>query len=309
MRGFEIQLTAKPIVRGDFEWNVMANFSKAKSKVIELPAQVKEYYNSDTWLLGNARGSMFPSNEQSFYNAQTYPYYNWAYLQRGLGSGTSIGGVTYERNQNGDIMINPATGLPYKTADFLPIGERQPDFMIGLTNSFRYKSFNVSFLLDIRKGGDIFNGNEMYLWQNGLSTRSLNREQPVVFKGVLKDGLENSSTPTKNNIQLTPYTMGSAYYAAYAESDFVEHNINWLRLRDVTLAYAFPTSWLSKTKSLKSASAFITCTDLFLLTNYRGADPMVNGTTPATTGAGAFGFDYGSLSIPRTMTFGFRIGL
>lgn len=309
VKGFEVQLTAKPLVRSDFEWTIMANYSKAKSQVIELPAQVKEYYNSDTWLLGNARGSMFPSNMQSFFSPTAYPYYNWAFLQNGLGSGTAIGGVTYERNANGDIMINPTTGLPYKTADFLPIGDRQPDFMIGLTNSFRYKNVNVSFLLDIRKGGDIFNGNEMYLWQNGLSTRSLNREQPVVFKGVLKDGMENSSTPTQNTIQLNPYTMGSSYYAAFPESDFIEHNINWLRLRDVTIAYTFPSDWLSKTKALKSASAFITCTDLFLLTNYKGADPMVNGTTPATTGAGAFGFDFGSLSIPRTMTFGFRISL
>lgn len=309
VRGFEVQLSTKPIVTSNFEWNVMANFSKAKSKVIELPAQVKEYYNSDTWILGNARGSMFPSNEQSFFNPASYPYYNWDYLQRGLGSGTAIGGFTYERNKNGDIMINPTTGLPYKTADFLPIGERQPDFMIGLTNSFRYKNFNLSFLLDIRKGGDIFNGNEMYLWQNGLSTRSLNREKPVVFNGVLKDGKENTSTPTRNTIQLTPYTMGSTYYAAYAESDFVEHNINWLRLRDVTLAYTLPQNVMSKVKALRTASVFMTCTDLFLLTNYTGADPMVNGTTPATTGAGAFGFDYGSLSIPRTLTAGIRISM
>jgi hypothetical protein len=48
---------------------------------------------------------------------------------------------------------------------------------------------------------------------------------------------------------------------------------------------------------------------LFLLTNYTGADPMVNGTTPATNGAGAFGFDYGSLSLPRSITCGVRIGL
>ena len=312
VRGLEVQLTGTPIVKNDFEWNIMLNFSTSNSKVISLPANVKEYYNSDTWLYANARGSMFPENLQTFFPEASFPYYNWDYLQRGLGSATAIGGVTYQRNKNGDILIAPGTGLPVKTpplGDALPIGDRNPDFMIGLTNSFKYKNLNLSFLLDIRKGGDIYNANENSLWVQGLSARAINREQPVVIKGVLQDGLENSDNPTVNTIELTPYTMGSSYYGAFAESDFVEKDINWLRLRDVTLAYTLPNNLLTGTNVFKTASVFMTCTDLFLITNYTGADPMVNGTTPATNGAGAFGFDYGSLSIPRTISFGIRVGL
>lgn len=316
VRGVEIQLSGSPIKTTDFEWNVLFNFSKSKSKVLELPADVREYYNSDTWMYANARGSAFPSDLQSYYPAASYPYYNWNYLQRGLGSGTGIGGFTYERNSNGDILINPSNGLPIKTADFLPIGDRNPDFMIGLTNSFTYKNFSLSFLLDIRKGGDIFNGNEMFLFNRGLSTRSLNREQPYVFEGVLKDGLENSATPTKNTVQVIPYTLGSSFYGngtstwgAFAESDYVERDINWLRLRDVTISYTLPSKALGVTKVIKSASVFVTATDLFLITNYTGADPSVNGTTAATAGSGAFGFDFGSLSAPRTISTGIRIGL
>jgi TonB-linked SusC/RagA family outer membrane protein len=312
IRGLEVQLTGTPVTMGDFEWEVMLNFSKSKSKVIELPAEVREYYNSDTWLFQNARGSMFPENLPDFFNPASFPYYNWDYMRRGMGSATAIGGVTYQRNANGDVLINPANGLPVKTpplGDALPIGERNPDFMIGITNSFRYKNINLSFLLDIRKGGDIFNANEMALWQQGLSTRSLDRETPRVFKGVLQDGMENTATPTPNTIEVVPYTMGASYFTAFAESDFVERDINWLRLRDVTLAYSLPSALLGKTNVIKSASVFVTGTDLFLLTNYTGADPMVNGTTPATNGAGAFGFDYGSLSLPRSLTCGLRIGL
>lgn len=312
VRGIEVQVNGTPVQTKDFRWDVNANFSKSKSLVISLPANVKEYYNSDTWLYANARGSMFPENLPSYYNPESFPYYNWDYMQRGLGSATAIGGVTYQRNKNGDILINPANGLPVKTpplGDALPIGDRNPDFMIGLTNSFQYKNISLSFLLDIRKGGDIFNGNEMFLFVNGLSTKSLDREQPVVIRGVLQDGLQDSDNPTENNIQLNPYTMGSAYFGAFAESDFVEHDINWLRLRDVTLAYTLPTEWLNSTKVIRSASVFVTGNDLFLLTNYTGADPMVNGTTPATGGAGAFGFDFGSLSLPRSVMFGVRLGL
>jgi TonB-linked SusC/RagA family outer membrane protein len=309
VQGFELQLTGSPIVNKDFEWEVMVNLSHSKSKVIELPAEVKEYYNSDTWLYANARGSAFPANMQTFFTGSAYPYYNWSYLQNGLGSGTAIGGQTYERNQNGDILINPASGLPIKTSDFLPIGDRNPDYLIGLTNSFKYKSVNLSFLLDIRRGGDIFNANEMYLFAQGLSTKNLDRETPRVITGVLKDGMENTATPTVNTIAITPYTMGSTYGTAFAESDFVEKDINWVRLRDVTLAYMLPSQLLTKVKPIRSASIFVTATDLFLITNYTGADPMVNGTTPATSGAGAFGFDFGSLSIPRSISAGIRIGL
>ncbi|MDH5381814.1 MAG: SusC/RagA family TonB-linked outer membrane protein, partial [Cyclobacteriaceae bacterium] len=285
------------------------NFSKSKSKVIELPAKVSEWYNSDTWLIGAARGSAYPENLQDYYNSTDYPFYNWDYHQRGMGSGTAIGGTGYQRNTNGDILINPSTGLPYITSDYLPIGERNPDFMIGLTNSVKYKNFNISFLFDIRRGGDVLNGNEYYLYTRGLSTRNLDRENLVIMEGVLKDGLEYTANPTKNNISLLPYTMGATFYQAMAMEDFVEKDINWLRLRDITLAYVFPADVISKIKPISSVSLFSTMNDLFMITNYTGADPMVNGTTPATSGMGAFGFDYGSISLPKSITFGIRVSL
>ena len=50
-------------------------------------------------------------------------------------------------------------------------------------------------------------------------------------------------------------------------------------------------------------------TDLFMITNYTGADPAVNGTNASTGGAGGVGFDYGALSVPRGFNFGVRVGL
>ena len=157
------------------------------------------------------------------------------------------------------------------------------------------------------------------MFNNGLSKRTLDREQPHIFKGVLRDGSENSANPTPNTIQVLPYTMGAtaangnttnSYYSlAFAEADFVERDINWVRMRDVTISYQLPTSILGKQKILRTASVFVTGTDLFLITNYTGADPGVNGTTPATGGAGAFGIDFGSLALPRTITVGLRVGL
>jgi hypothetical protein len=81
-----------------------------------------------------------------------------------------------------------------------------------------------------------------------------------------------------------------------------------MRLRDITLAYTFPDKILKPTKIFRSAGIFVTGTDLFMLTNYTGADPNVNGTTATSGGAGAAGFDYGTLAMPRNITVGLRVG-
>ncbi|MCY7352040.1 MAG: SusC/RagA family TonB-linked outer membrane protein, partial [Cytophagaceae bacterium] len=148
----------------------------------------------------------------------------------------------------------------------------------------------------------------MYLWRNGLSLKSLDRETPVTFKGVLRDGKEDSDNPTPNTIQVVPI-LRPDYYTSIPESEFVEKDVNWLRLRDVSLSYDLPTGLLSRTKVFKQVSVFVNGTDLFLLSNYTGADPNVNGTTATSGGVGAGSFDFGTLSLPRGFSFGLRIGL
>jgi len=125
---------------------------------------------------------------------------------------------------------------------------------------------------------------------------------PRVIQGVLQDGLENTSTPTKNTISITPY-YNQAYYTTMPEEEFIEKDINWLRLRDVSLSYTFLTK---KLKMLRSLGAFVTINDLVLITNYTGADPQVNGNTAGSRGVGAFGFDYGNVGTPISVNFGIR---
>jgi hypothetical protein len=69
-----------------------------------------------------------------------------------------------------------------------------------------------------------------------------------------------------------------------------------------------PAQKLSRTKFFRTLSFFVTGNDLFLLTNYRGADPAVNGNTAASNGVGGFGFDYGSLPAPLSVNLGLRAG-
>lgn len=287
--GMEITLRGTPIKSKDFTWNVIANFERAKGTVVALPNSLPESYVSDTWLYGNIR------------NGNTPGY-----------STRSMTGFFYLRNNNGDVLISPATGLPIRSTVFIQgYGkgyDRQPDFSIGLNNTFNYKNFSLTFLLDMRKGGDVLNATQNFLTQRGLSMRTLDRLEPRVYTGVLQDGKENSATPTPNNISVTPYYQND-YYRLMSEELFVEKDINWVRLKNITLEYKLPSTLLTKQKFLKNASVFVTGTDLFLITNYSGLDPVVNGNTAAVGGSGAAGVDYGNFAMPIGINFGVRIGL
>ncbi|WCT13866.1 SusC/RagA family TonB-linked outer membrane protein [Mucilaginibacter jinjuensis] len=283
-RGFEAQLTGIPVKTTNFNWNTYVNFTLNRGKVINL-GDLPEYYNSDTWVYANARASIFPGSSLS-----------------------NIAAYSYARNNKGQILIDPSSGLPISNNTFVTVGDRQPKFTIGFGNNFNYKAFNLSFLFDIRKGGDVFNGNELFLTRYGLSERTVNRQTPIIVPGVLKDGNENSANPTANTIQITPYNQ-STYYSTAIESDFVEHDINWVKLKDITLSYTFPAKMLEHQKVFKAASIFVTATDVFMITNYSGADPDVNANNSSTTGSGSGGFDYGTVATPRTISFGVRVKL
>ena len=278
-QGLEITLRGTPLLKQNFSWDLLTNFDRSRGRVLALPNALPESYVSDTWLYGNVRNGTAP----------------------GL-STRSLTGLFYLRNNKGELLISPTTGLPLRSTSFIDGGyDRQPDFTIGISNSFRYKRASLSFLLDIRKGGDILNGTEHFLTARGLAPRTLDRNEPRVIEGVLRDGRENTDNPTRNNIVVVP-SVNTDYYLGISEELFIEKDINWFRIRDVTVSYALPE------RLLKNASVFLTATDLLLITNYSGLDPIVNGNTAAVGGSGAAGIDLGNFPIPRGVNFGARVG-
>ena len=284
--GWEITLRGTPIMNKDFSWNILTNFDASRGKVLALPRGLPESYVSDTWLYGNVRNGATPGQ-----------------------STRSLTGLFYLRNDNGDVLIDPNSGYPVRSNIFVDAGyDRQPDFTVGLTNSFSYKNLSLSFLLDFRKGGDVLNATQHYLTARGLTPETLDRFEPRVVKGVLRDGRENTANPTQNNIVITPYYQ-SGYYTSMSEELFIEKDVNWMRLKDVTLNYRLPAGLLNKQKFIKNASVFVTGTDLFLITNYTGLDPVVNGNSAAVGGSGAAGIDFGNFPMPKGLNFGVKVGL
>jgi TonB-linked SusC/RagA family outer membrane protein len=280
-QGLELTLRGTPVLRTGLSWDVLANLTVARGKVLSLPHSLPESYVSDTWLYGNVRNGVKP----------------------GL-STMSLTGLFYLRNNQGELLIDPTTGLPIRSTDFIDAGyDRQPDYTIGLTNTVRHKRLTLDFLVDIRKGGDVFDATDHYLTTTGLSMQTLDRDQPRIIKGVLRDGKQNSDHPTVNTIVVIP-SVQTAYYTGMSEELFIEKNINWLRLRDVQVSYAIPGRFLGA----RSASVFVKGTDLLLLTNYTGLDPIVNGNTAAVGGSGGTGIDFGNFPMPRGVNFGIRLG-
>ncbi len=173
--------------------------------------------------------------------------------------------------------------------------------------NFNYKNIKLSFTLDWKKGGDVLNGTEQQLVTRGLSKRTLDREVSRIIPGVLNDGLQNSATPTQNTIAINPFYQNDYYTDRTYAVDFVEHDVNWLRLRDVTLSYSFGKKVLDRLRIFSSASVFVTGTDLFIITNYSGVDPASNGNTPATGGVGGFAIDLGTTATPIGVNTGIRV--
>ena len=263
-RGLELTLRATPIVQPAFSWDIAANWFSAGQIVTGLPHAIPESYVSDTWLYGNVRNG----------------------TQVGL-STMSLTGLFYLRNKDCKLLIDPTSGLPIRSSDFIdaacggrPGYDRQPDFTIGITNTFRYKRFTLDFLVDIRKGGDVFDATDHYLTTHGLSMQTLDRDQPRVIPGVQR-----------------------AYYTNMSEELFIERDINWLRPRDVQLSCALPQGFLGS----RNASVFVKGTDLLLITNYTGLDPIVNGNSAAVGGSGGVAIDFGNFPMPAGVNFGIRM--
>lgn len=300
-KGMEIALTGKPVVKKDFSWDVMLNFSYNKGRLGAFIPGIAYFYPTDAQF-GTVKAASIP-NGGYFMGMTGQPY-----LRELDSKGKEI--------PNGRYQVDPTTGL-YKLNTLNPVvGNREPDFIGGFSNTFRYKKLVLSFLLDIRKGGDVFNGTEYALVTNGLSKRTLmNDRQSVTVTGInSQTGAEFTQTYSANQ----SYTIGSTtvdgknmiqrYWANYAANSYnFITSVNWLKLRSLSLTYDF-TGLLKNQKVIKGLSATAVGTNLFTWTNYKGMDPEVS-AAGGTGGSGSTGIDYLGVPAVSSFTFGINITL
>jgi TonB-linked SusC/RagA family outer membrane protein len=298
-KGMEIMLTGKAISQKNFGWDITFNFSYNKGRLGEFLPGVSYFYPTDAQF-GTVKAASVP-NGGYFLGMTGQPY-----LREVDAKGVEI--------PNGRYQVDPTTGLYKLNTNNPVVGNREPDLIGGISNTFRYRQLSLSFLLDIRKGGDVFNGTEYALVLNGLSKKTLlNDRQSVTVTGV------NSVTGedfTQTYDASQSYTIGSTTYAGvnmiqrywsnYAANSYnFITSVNWVKLRSLSLTYDF-SDVLKGQKVIKGLSATAVGTNLFTWTNYKGMDPEVS-AAGGTGGSGSTGIDY--LGVPAVASFTFGVNI
>ncbi|TDX09361.1 SusC/RagA family TonB-linked outer membrane protein [Flavobacterium sp. S87F.05.LMB.W.Kidney.N] len=271
-KGIEVELGYDIFKKNNaFQWNINLNWSKNENKVTDI------YGNLDEISIETAFGSI------GYYAVKGQP----------LGS---FYGTKWKRDENGQKIIG-SNGLPIVADETGNLGNSAPKWTGGLRNTFTYKRVTLSGLLDFRHGGVVYNGTLARLHNFGVSEASADREHNYIIDGVKQDG-------TPNNIAIS----AKNYYQKYlgdggGAAEEAVTDVNWIRLRDITLSYDFN---VKKFTAINSAQLSFTGRNLWLNTNYKGVDPETS-----LTGAGSKinGLDYfnnpGSKSFIMTLKVGF----
>ncbi|MES2647064.1 MAG: SusC/RagA family TonB-linked outer membrane protein [Bacteroidota bacterium] len=239
-KGFEFLISGTPVKTKNFTWDVNLNFTRIRSMVTSLGEGVE---NVQLGGFGNAGVFLFKDQ----------PY--------GI-----LYGLGYERNDQGQIMVDD-DGIPISTTEYKAIGNTNPDFNMGLYNTFTYKKLSLSFLFDWKQGGDVLNLDNNYMWFYGTSKITENREAPFV--------VPNSVYASDNKPNTTEITAQD-YWPAI--SGITESNIEdgtYLKLRTLSLSYAFGSIW--KNSPFKSFTLNVGGNNLWIhAPNYTAGDPEAN---------------------------------
>ncbi|MBL3657999.1 SusC/RagA family TonB-linked outer membrane protein [Fulvivirga sediminis] len=279
--GIELNLSATPITSGDFAWDVNFNFTKQKGRVEEIDEGIEEIelYSSfgitNKYVRGGKVGDLY--------------------------------GYVYRRSPSGQLIINSETGYPEIDWDTLRLaGNAMPDWSAGMTNSFKYKGFELSVLLEWKHGGDVLDMGRRNSIRNGQIKETERRFEQVVFNGVNEltnedgevIGYEPNTTPT----EITPAFYRSTTNYNYAAEVLLE-DASWFRIRNISISYSFPKIWLQSIH-LNSARLSFIAYNVLLSTPVKGYDPETN-----YFGSGSNIYGYTGLKTPATRSYSVRLNI
>ena len=298
-KGMELMLTGTPVDNKNFSWDITLNMAGNRGTLGDFIDGVDYFYVTDTQI-GGVKAASIPNGGD--FLALTGNYW----LREKDADGKEIAGGRYQ--------VDPSTGL-YKLqgATTNVVGNRESTFTGGLTNNFRWKNLSFSFLLDLRVGGDIYNGTQYYLTSLGQSMRTLDREAVTVSGVDATTGEPFNQTYQRGQtyvINGKPYSgeyMIQQYWSNYCNNayNFIQ-DVNWLKLRSINLSYDF-SSLIKGQNVLKGLTASFTANNLFTWTNYVGGmDPEVAAVGSAG-GSGSVGIDYCGVPVQRTCAFGVNL--
>lgn len=265
--GIEIALTATPVRTKNFTWDTQLNWSKNNNKVVSLTEDTKEQLLSDASV--------------TFLNIVAHEG----------GSFGDIYGTGYQRDEKGNIIVDDK-GQPMGTSDKVLLGNNQPDWLAGWSNTLTYKNWTLSFLVDMRKGGDVYMGSIKAGNTNGTLKESLYGRDGIVFPGVTEDGVVN-----------TKEIRGDQYWAALGGiTEAWMYDATNIRLRELSIGYSFPKSILRKTPFTALRLSFVGRNLWMIKSHTKGFDPEAGYTS-----GNAQGIEFGSM--PTMRSLGFNLGV
>ncbi len=315
--GFELQAMFTPVQTKDFSWDISLNWSKNQNKVVELYSDMKYLSLYDlSWggyvyaFPGKDYGTIFG---YAIVRENAAPvYYDEAKTQLAyyVYSGRPI------VNSNGEYI---------RSGQRTPLGNVYPDWFGGISNSFNYKNLNLSFLVDFKKGGDIFSVTHMFGMYTGVlaATAATNANGNNV-RDALADGggylIPNSvygkvntdgsisytdatgavsSTAVENSTYVPENTYGYDYYAKTELSVF---DGSFAKLREVSLGYSFANVAFLNKAGIKDISVSFVGRNLWIIhKNIPDLDPEVS-QSAGNTSVGAE-----TNAIPSTRSYGFNL--
>jgi len=290
-KGIEVGLDITPVeLENGFRWNVYTSFTKNKSKVESLTAGVDRLV-----IRGLFTGGITPV------------------LEVGHAYGALLG-TTVARDSEGNALIDPATGIMMKNTKQSIVGDPNPDFQLGVTNTISYKGFTLRTLVDYTHGGDIYSVSIQSMLGRGVTRDTEDREKSFIIPGVYGDAntlepiLDKSGNTIANTSQIS---MNDAFFASSGSSfgingadEFSIYDASVVRLREVALSYEFPKNLMAKTP-FGSASISFTGRNLWFfapnIPKYTNFDPEIN----SFGASNAQGLEFNSL--PSTKRYGLSL--
>jgi len=266
-KGVEFVLNTDNVV-APFRWSTSFNIAHNTNKITNLNGQVIQGDFLSRAVEGEAIGI----------------FYGPKYAGVDVNNGDAL---YYVRNADGTLSKTN----DYNTATYMKIGNPNPKFIGGITNTFSYKGIDLSILFQGVFGNDIYNGGGKFMSANG-----------DFFDNQTTDQLRRWQNPG----DITDVPQARLYGAnGTGESSRYVSDGSYVRLKTVTLGYNIPSSIITRMK-LTKARIYASAQNLATFTNYRGWDPEVNSDTYASNINQ--GIDFYSAPQARSITFGINLG-
>lgn len=285
-QGWELALESDNLT-GQFQWTTNFNISFNRNKVLELGGEsYKDVGAGDGHLKTGSVHRLIVGEPIGLFYGYVFDgiFQNQAELDAGPKSPTNwVGGRRYADLSGPEGVPD---GVVNATYDRTVIGDPNPDFFGGLTNTFLYKGFEINLFLQYSYGNDIFNYNAIEL------------ELPSGGQNVYADLVNRWRPDNPSN----KYPVATTNRSAVFSSAYIEDG-SYLKVKTLTLAYLFPEL---NTRHLSNLKLYVTGQNLLTFTNYNGYDPEVSyrGATNLEMGE-----DFGGYPQARTFLLGVSLNI